>query len=239
MQQLILAAGKATRLQSQLTNKCFTTISGKTLIDYNLELGSSAGVSDIVIVIGHNGEHIRNYVGDFYKNISVKYVYQQPQLGIAHAVRIAIEKLNMPFFMCLSDELLINPYIADMKTFFENSNADCVCGMVPDHLENIQKAYTMQLSTGNTITRLIEKPSEVFNNFKGTGYCMMSISMLSVLKNLKANEKRNEYEMGDWIQSAINNGMSCFGYKIADMDFNINEPGDIMEATKVVQEIIL
>lgn len=45
--------------------------------------------------------------------------------------------------------------------------------------------------------------------------------------------------MGDWIQSAINNGMSCFGYKIADMDFNINEPGDIMEATKVVQEIIL
>jgi len=238
MQQLILAAGKGTRLQTTQTNKCFTLISDKTLLDYNLELGSMMGVSEVIVVIGHNAEHIRNYLGDFYNNVPITYVYQEQQLGIAHAVKIASKKLTTSFFMALSDELLIKPRIMNMKKVFRESNADCVCGMVPDSITNIQKAYTIDLTSENSIRCLIEKPTEAFNKFRGTGYCMMSLSMIKLLEKLKPSKKRNEYEMGDWIQSAIDNGLSCIGYQIADKGFNINEPEDIEQATKAVKEVL-
>jgi len=126
-----------------------------------------------------------------------------------------------------------------MLDFFNNAHADCVCGMAADNIENIKKAYTMNFDHDGVIAHLIEKPKKVYNNYKGTGYCIMSQSMLNILDQLNPNPIRNEYEMGDWIQLAINKGLKCMAYNLAQKDFNINEAHDITYATQAIMEGII
>lgn len=70
-------------------------------------------------------------------------------------------------------------------------------------------------------------PSSPYNNWKGTGCCIMNQSMLTILKKLQPNPVRKEYEMGDWIQLAIDNRYKCKMYPIALVNFNLNTQKDI------------
>lgn len=232
MQQVILAAGKGSRLNAQETNKCLVKVHGKRLIEYNLELSKYINASEILIIVGYNKEYIMEYIGDSYNGIPVKYIIQEPQLGIAHGVLKASSNIYDSFFMCLSDEILISPKIHEQMDFFNNYKADCVCGVVKDNVENIQKAYTVNLTKENTIKQIIEKPKEPYNCFKGTGYCMMGHIMLDCLASLHKNQYRGEYEMGDWINLAIKKKYKCFAYEIGQADFNINETVDLKNAEK-------
>ncbi len=227
MQLVMLAAGIGSRLGLDVTNKCFAKICGKYLLDYNLELFLNIDLSEIILIVGHNSKYIIDYIGNSYHGIPVTYVYQERLLGIAHAIKIASSYIHEPFIMCLSDELFINSNIEDMCIYFSQSHIDCLCGVVDDTVENIQKAYTLDITSDNTILQLIEKPTFVFNHWKGTGCCFMKPIMLTLLATLQPNFKRKEYEMGDWIQLAIDNDFTCEIYPIASVNFNLNTKEDI------------
>ena len=235
MQQVILAAGKGSRLKSSTTNKCLVELCGKKLIEYSLDLGVEIGVSKIIVIVGYNRDYIIDYLGEVYKGIPIEYVVQEPQKGIAHGIMVASHHITEDFFMCLSDEIIVSSNVKELEKFFQSNEADCVCGVVQDCVENIKKTYTLKLTKNNRITQLIEKPTIVFNNLKGTGYCMMSPRMLTCLEQLPINPIRNEYEMGDWIRLAIQNDYDCYSFEIAKAAYNINEQSDF----NVAQEYII
>ena len=230
MQQVILAAGKGSRLKSSITNKCLVDLCGTKLIDHSLNLGVEIKASKIIVIVGHNKEYIINYLANSYKGIPIEYVVQEPQKGIAHGIMVASQHITEAFLMCLSDEIMIAPNMQGFKEYFASNNADCVCGIVKDSAANIKKAYTLELTRNNKITHVLEKPKIVFNSFKGTGYCMMNRRMLDILKDLTINPIRNEYEMGDWIELAIRNKYNCYAYEIAEAAYNINEEIDLKKA---------
>lgn len=81
---VILAAGKGTRLNNGQPSdmpKVLREVSGKPLIDYCIKSLKRAGINDLVVVIGHKGELVKEAVGD-----GVKYALQEKQLGTSHAV---------------------------------------------------------------------------------------------------------------------------------------------------------
>lgn len=236
MQLVLLAAGIGSRLGLNVTNKCFVKICDKYLLDYNLEQFLDINLSEIIIVIGHNAEYIVNYLGSSYHGIPIIYAKQEQLLGIAHAMRVASPYIHDAFIMCLSDELFINHNIKNMCIYFSENHLDCLCGVVKDTIENIQKAYTIDLASNNNILHLIEKPTSVFNDWKGTGCCFMNRTMLPLLEILPPNSRRNEYEMGDWIQLAIDNGFTCKIYPIASANFNLNTQKDVVLAEAYIKE---
>ena len=85
----------------------------------------------------------------------------------------------------------------------------------------------MDITSDGNILHLIEKPTSVFNNWKGTGCCFMNKTMLTILEKLQPNSIRKEYEMGDWIQLAIDSGFTCKVYPVASANFNLNTQKDI------------
>lgn len=236
MQCVLLAAGKGRRLNTNVTNKCLVTINNSTLIDYSLRLLKPEIFDEIIVVVGHNKKYIKDYLGNNYHGIKISYVTQEHQLGIAHAVQTASPKIRGDFMMCLSDEIIIDPDISGMYQFFNSTNADCICGVTKDTKENIKKAYTLQFNKDGIVNQIIEKPSDIFNDWRGTGLCMMKTTMLSVLKELKRNEQRNEYEMGDWIQSAIDQELICRIFRAGEINFNINEMQDVQHAEAYMQK---
>ncbi len=83
----ILAAGKGTRMKSDLP-KVLHDASGRPLLDSVLDLGESvASAEHIIVVVGHRAERVEDHV----RARGVLTALQEPQLGTGDALRVALE----------------------------------------------------------------------------------------------------------------------------------------------------
>lgn len=82
---VILAAGKGTRMKSELPKVIHEAL-GKPMVKYSIEAAMEAGAKacDVCLVVGHKAEMVKEVVGD-----GVTYVLQTQQLGTGHAVKCA------------------------------------------------------------------------------------------------------------------------------------------------------
>ncbi|HPG72489.1 MAG TPA: NTP transferase domain-containing protein, partial [Syntrophales bacterium] len=83
---LILAAGKGTRMKSDLV-KVLHPVAGRPMLDYVLNLAEQMGSARIALIIGHQAELVEARYG----NRGLAFVYQREQLGTGHAVLQARE----------------------------------------------------------------------------------------------------------------------------------------------------
>jgi bifunctional N-acetylglucosamine-1-phosphate-uridyltransferase/glucosamine-1-phosphate-acetyltransferase GlmU-like protein len=101
---IILAAGKGTRMQSNLP-KPIVPFMGKPIVGHIIESFKKAGIHKIHLVIGHGAEQVEEQIGT-----EVDYIYQQVQKGTAHAVKQLPEKIvlnNSTVFVFVGDSPLI------------------------------------------------------------------------------------------------------------------------------------
>ena len=79
---VILAAGKGTRMKSELP-KVLHRVAGRPMLDYVLDLADGVGARCKTIVIGHQAEKLKAALSG---RTDVTFVVQEPQLGTAHAL---------------------------------------------------------------------------------------------------------------------------------------------------------
>jgi bifunctional UDP-N-acetylglucosamine pyrophosphorylase/glucosamine-1-phosphate N-acetyltransferase len=89
LKAVILAAGKGTRMKSELP-KVVHTIEGKCLVDYAIEAAKGAGAEEICLVVGYKYEVVRETIA----HKDVTFVLQEQQLGTGHAVKCARDFLG-------------------------------------------------------------------------------------------------------------------------------------------------
>lgn len=77
---VILAAGEGKRMKSKLP-KVMHQLCGRPMLEYVLAAAREAGVSETIVVIGPEGERIKEILGE-----GVRYAYQRERLGTGHAV---------------------------------------------------------------------------------------------------------------------------------------------------------
>lgn len=83
----VLAAGKGTRMKSDLP-KVLHQASGRALLDFVLDVGESQALPEnIVVVVGHRSDLVQDHVS----NRGVLTALQEPQLGTGDALRVAME----------------------------------------------------------------------------------------------------------------------------------------------------
>jgi NDP-sugar pyrophosphorylase family protein len=106
MKIVILAAGKGVRMKelTHETPKPLLIYKGKNLLEHKLETLPSS-VTEIIFVIGYLGEKIKEYFGDLYKTIPIRYIEQKETRGTAHALLQCKEFLNEPFIVLMGDDL--------------------------------------------------------------------------------------------------------------------------------------
>ncbi|MBW3625224.1 MAG: bifunctional UDP-N-acetylglucosamine diphosphorylase/glucosamine-1-phosphate N-acetyltransferase GlmU [Armatimonadetes bacterium] len=84
---VILAAGKSTRMRSKLP-KGLHRLWGKTVLDHIIDACFDAGIEEVVVVVGHQADLVRETLGD-----RVRYALQEEQKGTGHALMCARESL--------------------------------------------------------------------------------------------------------------------------------------------------
>lgn len=235
LKALVLAGGRGNRLNelSKEQNKCMIRIRGKHLIEYNLDNALEVDVDEIVLVVGYKAEAVMDLLGDNYRGKPIIYVIQSEQNGLVHAIECARQAIDGDdFFLMLGDEMLFNSRNSDMVDVFKkNKDIFGICGIVKASDRNqIKKTYTLIQGSHNDIYRLIEKPRHPLNEFQGTGHCVFKNKIYDYIKYTPIHHQRNEKELPDLIQCAIDDAMTIKAFIICDKYTNINSHEDIETA---------
>jgi len=127
---IILAAGKGTRMESELP-KVLVPVCGRPMVRYVVEAVQKAGISRIVVVVGYRADLVR---GELQAVPQVQYAEQLEQLGTGHAVMMCREQLAArqgPVLVVAGDSPLLQPH--SVQKLVETYHADqcaCVIGTV-------------------------------------------------------------------------------------------------------------
>ena len=113
LKAVIPAAGLGTRF-SPITNaipKELLPVVDRASIQYVVDEACEAGIEEIIIVISEAKESIRHYFDRLASTTParIKYVYQQEQLGLGHAIFCCSEVIGQePFAVLLPDDIIYN-----------------------------------------------------------------------------------------------------------------------------------
>ena len=109
MKAVVLAAGEGSTPRPLTGNasKGMLPVGNKPIISYVIEALSECNIRDIVVVVGYKKEKVMNFLGDGkHLGVKIEYVKQKFQLGTAHALFQAKEKLDGQFMVVPGDSLV-------------------------------------------------------------------------------------------------------------------------------------
>lgn len=89
LKAVILAAGKGTRMKSDLP-KVVHTVNNKPMVEYAIEAAKGAGADEVCLVVGYKSDVVKESVTS-----KVSYAMQTEQLGTGHAVKCAKEFIGI------------------------------------------------------------------------------------------------------------------------------------------------
>ena len=240
MKAVILAAGRGSRVNeiSESINKCMIEVGDKPSIQYSFDNAVQIDVSEIIVIIGYQAEGIINYYGNSYNGKKIKYVIQETQRGLVHAIECAKAAIDGDdFILMLGDEISIDSRHKDMMAEFKKGNVFALCGVLNVKDTNyIKRTYTVFHGEDNRIFRLIEKPRNPTSNIMGTGNCVFKNEILDYIDITPIHYQRKEKELPDLIQCAIDEGKLVKMFHLCSHYVNLNSMEDVKLATKLISE---
>ena len=155
MKAVVLAAGEGKRLRPLTKNmsKGMISAANRPILGYVIDALASNDIRDIIVVVGHQKEKVMNYLGDGKGvGVNIKYVEQKFQLGTAHALFQAREKVKGRFLLVPGDSLLDPKAIGDLLSIGTKH-----WGMLLSQASTNTK-YGMVTVKGDTLVDIKEKP---------------------------------------------------------------------------------
>ena len=206
---VILAAGKGTRMNSQLP-KVLQPLAGKPILQYVLDTSYSLQPNNISIVAGHKSEMLRELIKD--KNISWR--IQDAQLGTGHAVIQAIPDLKSDKTLILyGDVPLIKK--ADLQSLVKKSDTGLA---VMTHIKNDANGYGRIIREDYEIQGIIEDKdcNEEQKKIKeiNTGILAADTKYLKQWLSRLTNENaQKEYYLTDIVKFAVEDNITVSSHE--------------------------
>ena len=111
MRGVILAAGCGTRISRHngQPHKVLLPVAGRAIIDYTLEAFGQAGVTEVALVIGHQGDAVKRWVGDGGRmGLRVDYI-TNPDYELGNALSLSVARSYLggdPFLLSMGDHMV-------------------------------------------------------------------------------------------------------------------------------------
>lgn len=197
---IILAAGKGTRMKTELP-KCAFPLLKKPMVTYIIEALESISIDQIICVVGHKKEVLQDILKD-----RVKYAIQEEQLGTGHAVKCALDFIDDNGYTIIlpGDTPLIDKEILDQLIEVHKSNKnDFTIGTIV--LDNPFGFGRIVRDSSNSILRIVEEKdaSEEERKIKeiNTGLFLVDNFLLKkALLEIKNNNAKGEYYLTDIVE---------------------------------------
>ena len=208
---LILAAGKGTRMRSDLP-KVLHKLAGKSLLGHVVDTAHALGATQTCVVFGFGGEAVPQAMGDD----KLTFVLQAEQHGTGHAVKQALPQLSddSVTLVLYGDVPLTHP--ATLKPLVAAAKAGklgllTVTLVLPD-------GYGRIVRENGKVTRIVEhkdaSPAERAIQEVNTGILAVATRHLKKwIAGLKNDNAQGEYYLTDIIASAVRDGVEIDTYQ--------------------------
>ena len=229
MRAIIPVAGHGTRLEphSLKLAKCLFPVAGKPTLEHILDRLFSAGITEIVLIIGHLGDQIRDFCKHF-SHFTFYFIEQKERLGLGHAVLQGLEQSDEPILITLGDTILD----LDYKKFISSNYSTIVLEYVPD-----PERFGIVEMNQDRIVNFIEKPSNPPSNLAliGIYYISSQKDLSKGIKYLIDNNIRtnNEYQLTDAFGIMLNEGHKFAPFEI-DCSLDCGIPDTIFSTNKAL-----
>lgn len=238
---VILAAGDGTRLAmstGQDICKALRKINGTHLIEFALNNLIESEITEVYIVVGKQGDSIKEVIGNEYKGLNVHYVRQYEQKGLVDAFVQALKEINSDetVVLQLSDEIFIDLNTEFIKNELKAENYDFYCGVTPEENEQkIKNNFSVETDSNSLLVKCTEKPKVVTDNVKGTGFSIFSGKTQKIVKETYESENNTLYDLCDCFNYLTEKGYRGLVFSVAEKEFNINTALDLTEVEKFIK----
>ena len=208
MEAVILAAGRGTRMHSQLP-KVLHTIGDKPMLIHVINSAESAGAKKIHVVVGNDGERMKEQVRRFPIQNEVSWILQREQLGTAHAVQQAVPHFESKaegdhILVLYGDVPLIKP--DTLVQLLSNTKTGSI-GILTLLTENNRGLGRILRDESNKIIGIVEEKdaSDLQKEIKEVNSGIMALPadrLGSWLGKIENNNQQSEYYLTDIIELA-------------------------------------
>jgi len=229
---VIPVAGEGTRLRplTHTTPKVLINVAGKPILGHILDKLESLGIEEVVLIVGHLGRLIVEYVRDKYP-FKTHVVEQEKRLGLGHAVSLVRDKVgSQPFLIILGD------------TIFEADFTEVLCGDMSyigvKEVVDPRRFGTVALRDG-IISRMVEKAENPPSNLAMVGiYALCNAPLLfECLDHIISHDIRTkgEYQLTDAMQMMIERGEVMKAFPIEGW-FDCGKAETVLETNRALLE---
>jgi len=208
MQTVIMAGGKGTRAAAIASDipKPMIPICGKPILEHQIDCLKENGLTEIILVIGHLGKHIKDYFGDGSRfGCNISYFTETEPLGTAGAL-YKLENLSDDFIL-LNGDVIFDIDFSRMINFHKEKKAHVTLAVHPN--SHPFDSALITTNSNNQVTGWLNKEDERtwYKNQVNAGIHILSVDFL---KNCPQSKEKIDLDR-DMLKPSISGGM-IFAY---------------------------
>lgn len=237
LKTLILAAGKGTRMKSDLP-KVIHKVNGIPMVKKIITELEKLGTEENILILGHKKEEILKELGD------VKYVVQEEQLGTGHAIMQAKDLLKDydGDVMILCGDTPLLRYETLNKMYEVHKKLGVATTILTSIYEN-PFGYGRIVKDGDKVTAIVEEKeaSEEIKKIKEVNagvYCCNAKELFAALEKVTNNNEKGEYYLTDIVGIQVREGKNVASFVLEDSKeiLGVNSKVELAEASKILRE---
>lgn len=228
MKAIIPVAGVGRRLRphTHTQPKALMHVAGRPILGHILDGLAAAGIDEVVLVVGHLGEKIEEFVRSRYA-LKAHFVEQKEPLGNGHAIYVARDHLD-------GDGVLIVMGDTVVKTDLQRVLSIAHTAIGIQEVADPRRFGVVELANGH-VRRLVEKPEHPPSNLAVVGvYLIRNPGLLRHCLSRLVDEGRQvqgEYWLADALQLMVEAGEIMQTFRIAGW-YDCGTPEALLEANR-------
>ncbi|MFH1845219.1 MAG: NTP transferase domain-containing protein [bacterium] len=237
VEAVILAAGKGTRMKSDLA-KVLHELAGATLLDRVLEVVRAAGIGRTVIIVGHQADRVKASCAAS----DIVFVEQVPQNGTGHALQVAAPSLTAGgYSVVLSGDV---PLLrrATLERLVEQGLAGQAAAVVLTCVVADAGTYgRIVKDSGGSFQRIVEARDATaeelaITEYNSGIYCFRTDALLLALARLQPDNDQKELYLTDTIGHLVAAGEVVETCIITDPNevLGINTVAELADAATIL-----
>ncbi len=239
---VVLAAGKGTRMQSEMPKVLFPVL-GRPMIEYVLDALREVGVEKIICVVGYRAEDVQDALKS---HDDVVFVEQKEQLGTGHAVQMCLDELKSAdgsvVVLAGDSPLVQSSSLGELFEAFESGGHACLLG-------------TLKRDDPTGLGRIVRDDAGVFegiveekdatdqqrkiNEVNMSTYVFQASRLVEALSRLSNDNAQGEYYLTDCpkILKGLGDKVDALPVLKACEAYSINSREQLAEVERVMAEI--
>lgn len=238
LKTLILAAGKGTRMKSNIP-KIIHKVNGMPMISKIINVLNNLNPEENILILGYKKEDVLKVIGE-----DSSYVLQNEQLGTGHAVMQAKEKLKDydgdVMILCGDTPLLKSETLKALFDFHKSTNATTT--ILTSIYENPfgygrivkENGFVRAIVEEKEATQKIKKIKEV----NAGVYCFNAKELFKALDKIDNNNEKGEYYLTDVIGIQVKENKKVQSFILEDSQeiLGVNSKVELALANQVLRE---